>query len=154
METLLQTEVVHVACYGDLFFVLWKQKATGDDYRRVHAQKRVVRARLGNKPMASMTVVRGSSVAKPTAELQSAINEHAAESRGWLKADALVIDAQGFSAALMRSIIAGVMIVKGLDHPHKVFSNVAAACEWTAPHVRGPSGAAVTPDELLKALSL
>ncbi len=138
MYVFSDTPVARVVGYGDLFFVHWKQKASVAEYGAVIEQQARMRTRLGSKPMASLSIVGSESVVKPSAELQKAIDEHTRQSRGWLKADALVINADGFAASLMRSVITGVALFARAEHPYKVFQQVDGACGWIAPYVVAP----------------
>jgi hypothetical protein len=143
-ETLLQTEIVTVRAHGDLFFVAWHKKGSAEIFRAITEHERGLRRKLGERPMARLNIVANDAITKPSAELQAAIDERSKIANDWLKAEALVIDATGFSAALMRSLIATANLVNRPAFPYKVLSDPGAGIDWIAPHVLGPDGQPVT----------
>ena len=53
---------------------------------------------------------------------------------------ATVVDAQGFWAGGMRSMIAGLYLVSRSPFPRKVFATVDEAARWQAPFAQAPAG--------------
>jgi hypothetical protein len=60
------------------------------------------------------------------------------------RAEAYVIEGEGFRAAAMRAVLAGVQLLARISHPTRVFADVPSAVEWLGVQARPP----IAPDEL------
>jgi hypothetical protein len=154
VETLLSNEAIELRAFGDLFFISWRQKGTPEMFRTMVKHEEALLARFGGKPLTHLTLISAEAVMKPSGELQAAIDERAKKAVGWVKAEALVIAADGFRASLMRSILAGVALVQRPAHPYKVTGDVGEACAWIAPHVTAPAGQTASGEDLRRMLGL
>jgi hypothetical protein len=139
-EVLARLETLKCVGYGDLFVTWWLGKGTADDVRAAYAAERKYRKANGDRRMVNLVIVEGAAVAKPSPEVNGVLRAHDEEAFDWFKAEALAILAQGFTAAMLRSLVAGSFLIRREEHPRKVVSSIDEACQFLAPHVTGPAG--------------
>lgn len=149
MEKLYSTELACVLGHGDLLCIAWLGPNDAQQYSAVCAYEDQMRAKVGARRFARLTIVTKDAIRKPDPALQAAIDArgHIAAG-GWLKASAMAMVAEGFVASFMRGLVASTSLVNRPDHPTKIASSVSAACEWLAPHVVAPGGRRVGGVEL------
>ena len=104
------------------------------------AAKRALRQRLRGAPIASLSVVAAGAFTKPNGELKTEIDREMDQTTGWYNAEGLVIVADGFGSAMLRSLVAGMMMFRRYDHPHKVMASLDEASAWIAPYVTAADG--------------
>ena len=67
------------------------------------------------------------------------------------KAEVLILPASGFVAATVRSVVAGIMLVRPPPFPTMVVDSLDAAFAWMAPRLDPDDGNAITPATLAAA---
>ncbi len=141
-ERALRTDACEVSYYGNFFYVNWLRPAPLDDFLAVAQAKRALRERLGGGLLASLGVVSAGAFNKPSRELKAEIDREMDATTGWYAAEGMVIVSDGFASSMLRSFIAGMMMLRRYDHPHKVMATLDEASAWIAPFVKTPRGVA------------
>jgi hypothetical protein len=81
------------------------------------------------KPIALVQIVPGSAVT-PDSHARTALARMLTTLHGRVAHSALVHEAEGFRAAMIRSIVTGVAVLSNPGFPHRVFSTLAESITW------------------------
>jgi hypothetical protein len=133
---------IAVAEVGPVCVVIWRGAVTRE---RFNTQRTALAAVVGRHPGKAgfLCVIEPTAVA-PDDELRRASAAMIASHRGQLLCLATVIEANGFKAAVVRSVAAGIaLIASNHEVPLQYFPNVDPAAAWMSKHV------AINPPELV-----
>jgi hypothetical protein len=155
----LETPTVHIrepalvaASWRELFFVLWlgPSGSNGPEMvRAVVSQQRALVRRLRGRKMAKLSLV-SSSVTLPDAKTRQAVDA-SRDLDPYTKAEVVILPASGFVRATVRSLIAGIMLVRPPPCPTTILDGLDAAFAWMAPRLDPDAGQAITPATLAAA---
>lgn len=81
------------------------------------------------KPIALVQIVPGSALA-PDGQARTALARMLANLHGRVSHSAIVHEGEGFRAAMIRSIVTGVVALSNPGFPHRVFSTLAESVTW------------------------
>lgn len=93
------------------------------------------------------------TAAQPDAETRDAMNKMHAQWGHTVGCAAIVIEQQGFKAATLRTLIAGMSMLAPKHYRIRVADSVASAAPWLADHHARSTGVVLTADEVLAVLS-
>lgn len=80
-------------------------------------------------PIALMQIVPGSAIT-PDSRARAALVQMLRSLNGFVSHSAIVHEAEGFRAAMVRSIVTGVAALSNPGFPHRVFAEVPEAAHW------------------------
>jgi hypothetical protein len=83
------------------------------------------------KPIALVQVVPVSAIA-PDGQARAALARLLGQLNGRVSRSAIVHEGEGFRAAMIRSIVTGVVALSNPGFPHRVFSTLAESVTWMA----------------------
>ncbi len=152
MQVVLKNDSAAAAYIENLFYLRWIKPASPELYREITAHECALRERFADRRVARLEIIEKEAIIRPSRELQAAIDERDKLANEMLSAQALVITASGFASSLVRAAITAVLLVRTPSYPYKILSDVAAGCDWIAPHVRMPDGPAPSGAELMRRL--
>lgn len=133
VELLHRDEILTIAAYDHLFLEIW----SGLPAKALHQRKlrELHNERLAKRPgkHALVAIVEGGATPRLDEEARSEMTERTRATRDRTVALAVVMSDQGFVAAMIRSILAGLLLVQRAPYPHKVFGTLREAASWLAP---------------------
>lgn len=107
---------------------LWRYETTGADV--LELQKTAERAHAAaGQPIALIQVVAASAI-PPDAQVRTALGRMLASLLGRVSHSAIVHETEGFRAAMIRSIVTGLVALSNPGFPHRVFSTVEESVSW------------------------
>lgn len=131
VEVFQRSESLITAAYGPVFFEVWTGPGGLQEARAMHADHmRYVRGMSGKTALFSAML--SQKVKTPDAPTRAFLETRVADLNPHLVASALYIAAQGLGAAIGRSIIGSLVLLKRGGYPTKVFSEPRPACDWIA----------------------
>jgi len=143
---------VAVAQYGRLCVVIWRDAVTRPRFER---QRAGLAAVVRNQPDGAgfLCVIEPSSK-PPDEELRRASTEMIASHGEHLKCTAVVVQGEGFKAAITRSVLSGMTLLFSRKVETKFCSNTPAALKWMRAHldIPYPEQAATFVDEVQRRL--
>jgi hypothetical protein len=155
METprvLIRDPAGYAGVWRDLHFDLWLQPGGARQIReRAAAQMAWLATLPPERHVVSIAVVHGPAAKPLDAETRAALDQSVTETRPRVKASAVVLQAEGFKAVVVRSIIAALTLVNGSRTPMKTFDQVDGALAWAHPFLDDHGGRAPTLDEIAAA---
>lgn len=80
-------------------------------------------------PIALMQIVPGSAIT-PDSRARAALVQMLRSLNGFVSHSVIVHEAEGFRAAMIRSIVTGVAALSNPGFPHRVFAEVPEAANW------------------------
>ena len=129
----LESAIVRVATWREVFVALWHTAGTATDVRAVHAQQRAFAQQIGQgERMISISIVSARAAVSIDAQMRQAVEEGTREFKERTKAAAIVIVAAGFGASAVRSLITALVLVNRPGYPTRVFDGEDAASRWAA----------------------
>lgn len=97
----------------------------------VQALEAAVRAAFEiTKEPVGLIQVAPSTASTPDSRARSALGSMLRQLNGFVSHSAIVHEAEGFRAALIRSIVTGIVSISNPGFPHRVFASVADAAAW------------------------
>jgi hypothetical protein len=142
---------VIAASWRELFFVVWLGAGGVDVLRAVSGHQKALSRRLGGRKIAVLTVIPSTSIKMPDAETRAFVDARRSELAALMKAEAVVLLTSGFTTAMIRSIIAGIMLLQRPGHPAKVLDELEEAFKWMAWRLEPEEGQRLTPGDLAAA---
>jgi hypothetical protein len=111
-----------------LAVAVWRYHTSAEDVPELtHAARRAHAA--SGRPIGLLQVVLGTAIT-PDGPARAALARMLRELNGSVSSSAIVHDADGFRAAMIRSIVTGVTRLSNPGYPHRVFAKVADAAAW------------------------
>lgn len=121
---------------GCVCVVIWRGAVTPPTFEKQRASLALV---VKNNPAGAAFICVIEPTAKPPSDtLRRASVEMISSHKSVLRANAVVVEGQGFSAALTRGVISGMRLVFREDTPSKVFASVAEAATWVGGMLNNP----------------
>lgn len=116
-----------------MYVVIWRHETRADAVVAVRAQlTEFAQSHTGG--MGLLTIVEKDAPI-PSGDTRRALARVLGDFSSDIKASAVVFEGDGFSAAAVRSMVAGLTLVARQAYPHKVFANVSEACAWLGPQM-------------------
>ena len=125
-----QAPNVTLATWREVFVSVWRAVGTVNDVRTQYAQQRQHAQKLGSEKVIAISVVQSRAAMSLDADVRRAIEEGTKTTQEHMKASAVIITADGFGAAAIRSVIAALMMLNRPKFPTQVFGNDDEACAW------------------------
>jgi hypothetical protein len=131
-----------LATCGHAFVSVWSRPSTLDSLAAV---AQCEEALTGDSPegIVVLTVIAGTAFSIGIREREEA-QRLARHFDKTTVAEAYVIEGEGFRAAAMRAMLAGLQLLARTSHPVRVFADVPGAVEWLGVRARPP----IAPEEL------
>ncbi len=133
------TVFVNDACvcnagFRDIYIEIWRKPGSVTQLRTTTKhQLAFAKSRPGGK-IASLSIVLHGSVGGIDNEMRKAIFEGQQQVRPFLRAGALVMPTSGFTASIVRGVVAGLALISRATHPTRVCQSMNDATDWIAPH--------------------
>lgn len=142
LRTLVVTEDHLFGALGPVMLVVWRRETSLAGVQELRAQLAALGAAHPQGTAIYIVVEEGAP--PPGTAARRALGETLREAPG-VKACALVYEGKGLRAAVVRSVVATVVLVTGNPYPYHVFSEAGPATEWLCGHL---PGSPVRPDAL------
>jgi hypothetical protein len=141
-----------VVRYGPVLYVVWRAPTPASPVREADEAVRALTRRYGSerKLLYVHRAPDTTSFSRHGDEARDAVMKHFDRTEPYFRAAALAIEATGFGGAAVRSITAGVMLVRRTAVKTKVFDDARAGLRWLATQ-RDPS-TAFDPDAMIAGL--
>jgi hypothetical protein len=143
---------VFAATWRDVFIELWLDAGKVSHMQRVRNELMDFAKRRGGKVAVVTGLVHAKFSGMSEAE-RAEVNLRVREMKDRTSATCLIIAESGFTASLVRSVIAGLSLVFGSPYPNKVFNTRERACEWLAPYLAKDGGRVTTAAQLLEVVA-
>jgi hypothetical protein len=117
-----------MATYRDVFVIIWRHLTTIETCR-LFRRELVDFGKKRSKGIALLTIVEERAPMPPT-ECRQSIAETLRDASDHILASAVVFEGEGFRAAAVRSVVAGLNMLARQKFPHKVFSDISEAGSW------------------------
>lgn len=139
-----ESAAVRAGHWEDLLFEVWLKPGNADDLRAMgDYQKRAARSSAG-RMFVTCTSIRLDGILAVNDEMRAIIADTQKALRGSMKANAIIMATSGFAAAVVRGILAGVMLTRGSSPPYKIFASLEDAAPWVASQMSPIRGRPVT----------
>jgi hypothetical protein len=136
---LLRTELSHgIALSGRTLVVLWQTETTSEAVRELAS---LVAGQAAEMASVGLLQVIGEGATAPDAGVRAALAAMLKENEARIVASAVVFEATGFRASLIRSIVIGISMLSRPKCPHTVFGSVGEGIAWLSGRVGGSDGA-------------
>jgi hypothetical protein len=120
-----------VAIWEDVLFVIWRRAVTSFGVSAVReALLKQIQERGGN--LGVIIVVEEHVNIAPDPEVRKALAKCFAEREREIISVAMVHEAAGFRAALVRAVVTAITLMMSSPTPHRVFASVPPAAAWLA----------------------
>lgn len=126
-------DVLLLAAYGDVFFQCWTGEGRAADVKRMFDVHSRFVDEHGKKTTVAISHVLTPSIRPPDEPSRKIMNEHVQLLQG-VRAVATVIEADGFAAAMIRGIVAGLVLLTKREVAHGVFSKPRDGLAFVLPH--------------------
>jgi hypothetical protein len=148
MDILIEvsTRDVVLACWDRVAMAFFKGTTTAQSLRR--AGQMVADLRVSRQEQVYCFTVVEETASLPSLDVRMEIVSFLKGVNGAVDRSALVFEGEGFRAASVRAVVAGVSLFSRTDFPHRVFASVGAAARF----ISGSRSAAPTPHHLIRAV--
>ena len=137
--TLYADDDVAVGHVGNVCVAIWRGAVTVPSFEKQRDNLSLV---VNKHPEGAAFVCVIEPTAKPpNEELRRASVEMIASHKSVLRANAVVVEGVGFSAALTRGVISGMRLLFREDTPSKVFASVVESATWVGTLLKGAPSA-------------
>jgi hypothetical protein len=109
---------------------LWRYHTSADDVRELEAAAR--RAHEASGRAVGLIQIVPSTAVSPDSHVRKELARMLRDLNGVVSHSAIVHEAEGFRAAMVRSIVTGVAALSNPGFPHRVFTKVPEAAAWMA----------------------
>jgi hypothetical protein len=131
--------------WRDVSIEVWHAPGGAAHFRKLGQMQRAWVARAPNRQFATIAVCQPASIRGVDAESRAVLTENSKQMAEATKASVIVLLGDGFGAALVRSIVAGLSLVRRTATPTKIVSAEEDGFRWVAPLLEPDGGRAVTP---------
>lgn len=136
---LLRTESSHgFALSGRTLVVLWQTDTRIEAVRELSSLLAGHATEMGN---VGLLQVIGEGATSPDGNVRAALAAMLKENEARISASAVVFEATGFRASVIRSIVVGISMLSRPKCPHTVFASVNEGTAWLSAHVGGNDAA-------------
>ena len=119
----------HVVGFGEgLAVVVWRHQTDAGDVSGMETAAR--RAHQAAKHQVGLIQVVAPSAIAPDGPARAALAVALRQLGGIVSHSAIVHEAVGFRAAMIRSIVTGIATLSNPGYPHRVFATVREAADW------------------------
>ncbi|HEX5101634.1 MAG TPA: hypothetical protein VFV94_19115 [Polyangiaceae bacterium] len=130
--TLYEHDEQHGAgVWRNLLIVVWRKETRADAVEGVSAILTAVARR--HSDVALLQVIEEGATA-PDSDARRALSTMLRTHGGAIRCSAVVYEGDGFRAATLRAVVAGIALLGRPVYPHVVFASTMAAINWTARH--------------------
>jgi len=126
----LSTSDCVIAAWEGVVLGLWRGKTTAGALRRA-GQIVTKQVEERQRPVLLLTVVEENAPLPPL-EARMELVSFLKASNGQVERHGLVFEGEGFRAASVRAVVAGVALFSRPDYPYRVFGSVGAAARFLA----------------------
>jgi hypothetical protein len=124
---------------GRVAVLIWHTEVSLDGAKAIEAVFAQLRRRNFAKGFGFLTIIESKSdINAPTAARQ-AIAQALSDYGGEIRAAAIVYEAGGFKATIVRSVITAINLASSTRFPNRVFSNTRHALDWLADELQEPA---------------
>lgn len=145
-RVLHRDDVLLLVSYRDLFVQCWTGAGTAEHVRKMIDVHRRFVDEHGRQATIALSHITSRGISPPDEATRALLPEHSRVVRG-VRASATVIEADGFGAAMIRSIVSGLMLLGERETAHQVFSTPRAGLQFLSKH-RDPAAGAMPLDEV------
>jgi len=138
----LSTRDAVMAVWDRVVLVVWRGNTTVALARRA---EQVFHAHSGRDQALLLTIVEATAPL-PRLEARAELAGALRRGNGHVERSALVFEGEGFRAASVRAVVAGVSLFSRPDYPHRVFGNVRSAAVFLA----GGKAGIPAPDRIVR----
>lgn len=132
-EDLVETAGCAVCTFGRVVLLVWKQPPATDGLAEARRLFRIVRDRTPKEKFVFLTVIEAAATAlNIPAEVREALAALLKEFQKHIAGAAVVVDAEGFRASLVRTFVATMNLGNRLEFPSNTERNLEAATRWLA----------------------
>jgi hypothetical protein len=150
VETVFRDDVLHVGSIGPFFFQRWMGTAGAEHVHRMLDAHRAFVREFPARSTIALSHIATQRFSPPDDASRGPMKEHAKLLSTEVRAVTTVIDADGFVAGMVRSIVSGLMLVADRTLEHKVCRSLEDGFAYLAPFA--PKGSvACDPSRLLAA---
>lgn len=136
---LLRTESSHgIALSGRTLVVLWHTVTSSEAVRDLAS---LVAGHAAETGSVGLLQIIGEGATPPEASVRAALAAMLKENEARIVASAVVFEATGFRASLIRSIVIGISMVSRPKCPHTVFASVSEGIAWLSSRFGGSDAA-------------
>ena len=118
-----------------LAVALWRHHTHPESVQQLEVAARQA-YKASKQPIGLVQIAPGTALA-PDARARTALVRMLQALNGTVGCSALVHEAEGFRAALIRSIVTGLAALSNPGYPHRVFTTVGEAAAWMGNHQQG-----------------
>jgi hypothetical protein len=118
-----------IATWDRVLLALWRGRTTVAAVRR--GGELICQQAAEHGPLLMITVIE-EGAPLPALEARMELVTVLKRANGMIDRSALVFEGEGFRAATVRAIVAGVSLFSRPDYPHRVFASVGAAARFLA----------------------
>ncbi|HEY2744018.1 MAG TPA: hypothetical protein VGL86_05330 [Polyangia bacterium] len=132
-EEIVESPGYALCTVGRVVVLVWKQPPAAAGVAETRHRLRMMRERAPSEKMAFLTVIEpaGTALNVPT-EVRDALSAMLKELQKQIAAAAVVVDAEGFRASLVRTFVATMNLGNRLEFPSNTERHVIAAARWLA----------------------
>jgi hypothetical protein len=140
-QIVLESSIVHVATWREVVAAVWHAPGTAAEVRGVYAAQRAFAQRLGpDERMIVVSAIDARVAVTLDPDVRRAVEEGTRAQRERVKASVVLMATTGFAAAMIRSVVAALLLVNRPEYPMQVFNGTEAASRWAATFLtRSPS---------------
>jgi hypothetical protein len=136
--TICRTNADHLIGFADgLAIAFWRYHTNAEDVPELANAARRAQAACG-RPVGLIQVVPASAIT-PDGPARAALAGMLRQLDGVVSSSAIVHEAEGFRAAMIRSIVTGLATISKPNFPHRVFGKVGEAAVWMSQSDRSAS---------------
>lgn len=119
--------------WREVHFDVWKTPGTAEQIRRRFAGQMQLLSDVGpDRKIVTVAVVSDEATRRLEGDSRAAVDEGVRLTDGRVKASAVVIEARGFKAVIIRSVLAALTLMQKTTHPTKSFDDVEGMFGWVA----------------------
>jgi hypothetical protein len=146
------SEALRIAYWRNIVIIELLASPPGPDAEKLR-DLIYARGRRSDKKLGLLYVLRITTAPPPDGATLDVYRELMRDPRGYLCATAVLSEQQGFTAAMVRSVITGLILIARPRFPTKVFGDLGETTHWLAEHLPKADAGFGTADELRDAVS-
>lgn len=148
VQTIHRDAVLHLGSIGPLFFQRWSAPGQGADVERMLEAHRAFVARFPHRETIALSHIQSHTFRPPDEGSRRPMREHTKLLGSDVRAVATVIEADGFVASMVRSVVSGLVLIADRRLAHSVFASVDEGLEYLARYA--PEGSVACDARLLQ----
>ncbi len=132
VQTIHRDDVLHVGSIGPLFFQRWFAPGQPAHVERMLEAHRAFVARFPHRETVALSHIQSHAFRPPDEGSRRPIREHTKLLGSDVRAVATVIEADGFVASMVRSVVSGLVLIADRRLAHSVFATVDEGLAYVA----------------------